>query len=372
MKVKVIEIISDTNIGGAGILLLNRLECTDMTRYETSVCLPAGSRLIPRLERLGVRCIISDAAPDRSWCWRDVIGFKRILDRERPDIVNCHGALSARVAAKLSGVPIKICTRHCVYAVSSFERLTGGVNSFLSDAFIAVAYSAKKNLVDMGVKEDKIHVVINGAKGLRYTTDIQRSKLRLKLGINDDDFVLSICARLEYCKGHTDLFDALSILEDRGEKYKLLVIGDGSLKTSLENYCADKKLSKNVIFIGFTDDVSKYMNISHLNLNCSVGTETSSLALSEGMSIGLPAVVSDYGGNPYMIRDGENGFVYKCGDHSRLAELILRLMKNIEELKRLSSGALDRFESELNAECMTKKTIRLYDDLLKRHGVGGC
>ena len=368
---KVMEVISDTNIGGAGILLLNRLECTDMNRYGTTVCLPEKSRLIPRLDKIGVRYIALDIAPDRSWHMSDVIKFKRIFDRELPTVVNCHGALSARVAAKLSGVPIKICTRHCVYDVSLIEKLTGRINSFLSDAFIAVAHSARENLLGMGVSEGKIHVIINGAKRLNVTTESERQALRLTLGINANDFVLTICARLEICKGHTVLFDALSRLKKRVEKYKVIVIGDGTQRERLENYCADKGLTKNVIFIGFTEDVSPYMNISDLNINCSVGTETSSLALSEGMSIGLPAVVSDYGGNSYMIKDGVNGFVYKCGDSKRLSELILRLANNREELKSLSVGAYARYENELNVESMTKKTNRLYDELVMHHKVGG-
>lgn len=367
---KIIEVISDTNIGGAGILLLNRLECTDMRRYPTLVCLPQKSKLIPRFEQIGIECIGTDTTPDSSWNLRDVKKFKRIFDRERPTVVNCHGSLSARVAAKMWGVPIKICTRHCVYPLSRFEKLTGKLNSSLSDAFIAVAYSAKENLMDMGVNENKIHVIINGAKALKLTDECERRNLKTKLGISENDLVLSICARLETCKGHKILFDAVKILKERGVKCVVLVIGDGSQREDLEKYCKENNLSKNTIFLGFVDDVYRYMNISDLNINCSVGTETSSLALSEGMSIGLPAVVSDYGGNPYMIRHGVNGYVYGCGDSSRLAELIYELVTNRERLNEMSAQARKRYDTELNAEFMTKKTNRLYDELIDRQRIG--
>lgn len=367
---KIIEVISDTNIGGAGILLLNRLECTDLGKYPTAVCLPRQSKLIPKFENIGVECIKTDATPDSSWNVGDIKKFKRVFDREKPVIVNCHGSLSGRVAAKLSGVPVKICTRHCVYPVSRFEKLTGKINSSLSDAFIAVAHSARENLIAMGVNGRKIHVIINGAKGLVTTSREERLNLKAELGITQEDFVVCICARLEKCKGHKTLFRAVKLLKERGVKCVALVIGSGSQREELEKYCEKNGLTKNIIFVGFVEDVYRYMNISDLNINCSEGTETSSLALSEGMSIGLPAVVSDYGGNPYMVRHGENGYVYGCGDAGRLAQLICELMNDKRRMAQMSLNAKKRYCEELNAEAMTKKTNRLYDELLERHNIG--
>ena len=70
------------------------------------------------------------------------------------------------------------------------------------------------------------------------------------------------------------------------------------------------------------------MNIVDINVNCSVGTETSSLALSEGMSLGIPAVVSDFGGNPYMIEHGVNGLVCECYDSRKMADHIFDLIND--------------------------------------------
>ena len=63
-----------------------------------------------------------------------------------------------------------------------------------------------------------------------------------------------------------------------------------------------------------------------MQLNASTGTETSSLALIEGMSLGLPTIASAYGGNPYLIRDGQEGLLFRPGDARQLAACIARLM----------------------------------------------
>ena len=108
------------------------------------------------------------------------------------------------------------------------------------------------------------------------------------------------------------------------------------------------------------------MNISDININCSVGTETSCLALSEGMSLSKPAVASDYGGNPYMIKDGENGFLYPAGDVKKLSLAIARLSSDKELYESMSKSARERFESELNAAAMTEKTYAFYESLLDK------
>ena len=57
---RVIEVISDMNIGGAGVLLLSRLEASSAEAEHTTVIVPRGSLLCKRLERIGVACVELD------------------------------------------------------------------------------------------------------------------------------------------------------------------------------------------------------------------------------------------------------------------------------------------------------------------------
>lgn len=369
---KIIEVISDTNIGGAGVLLVNRLTCTDLEKYRTEVLVPKDSRLKPRIEAVGAKCRELDVTGDSSFDVGAVMQYIRVFNTEKPDTVNCHGCLSARIAAWLCGVPVKICTRHCVFPVSAKERLLGNLNGILSDCFIAVAYSTKQNLTDMGIRENKIRVIINGAVPLRVSTAEEKKVMRKRLNIENGEAVIGLCARLEKYKGHECFLRAVRELLRRGIKVKALLLGDGTQRAELEKMCRDYGIENAVRFCGFVSDVASYMNIVDVNINCSVGTETSSLALSEGMSLGIPAVVSDYGGNPYMVKHGANGFVFKCGDSVQMADCIQRLLEDRELYVRMSHEARKRFELELNAESMTKKTNKLYDALYRKHVTEPC
>jgi rhamnosyl/mannosyltransferase len=118
-----------------------------------------------------------------------------------------------------------------------------------------------------------------------------------------------------------------------------------------------------VVFAGFQRDIAPFMNAIDLNLNCSVGTETSSLALSEGMSVGRAAVVSDYGGNPAMIEDGVSGFVVKRASPTALAEAIGRLEGDRAMLASMEKAARLRFEEKFTARKMTEQLENYYLEL---------
>ena len=237
------------------------------------------------------------------------------------------------------------------------------VNRILSDCVIAVADAVKNELISMGMPKRRIAVVINGAREMSAMSRQECIALRNKLGISENSIVVCISARLERCKGHECFLRAAARILKRGENYHFIIIGSGSQYNRLKALSYSLGIEKNIHFIGFVNDVSPYLNISDIQVNCSIGTETSSLALSEGMSLGLPTLASNYGGNPYMIKNGINGFLYPCEDYRELSRLIMRIANDRELYSSMSKSARERFDSELNIVASTKKTEKLYAEL---------
>ncbi len=371
MKIKVAEVLSDTNIGGAGRLLLTRFRLSNREKFEQSIILPRGSELEPCFIELGYAPSPMEYCMNRSFDFREILYLRRYFKRLGPDIVNAHGCLSARIAAKLAGVPVCIYTRHCAYNPGAFMRcgvlrkLTKRFTDKTADKIIAVADAAKQNLLDIGISPDKIEVIINGVIPIeKYDAD-KKALLRKELGIEKDAFVCGICARLEECKGIDVLLRAARKLlrSNNDKKYYFVIVGKGSRSDELKSLADALGISTNVIFCGFASDVTPYLNCFDVNVNCSRGTETSSLALSEGMSIGLPCIASDWGGNPYMVKDGYNGFIFPTDDFLSLAKHIEQLACDKDLYKRMSKNAYERFCNELTAEKMTQKTEELYSKL---------
>ena len=114
--IRVLNIISDTNIGGAGRVILNYLSYADRSQYETMVAIPRGSMLKEPLEQAGAQVYEVDGMADRSYHRDDVKVLKELIRRIKPNLVHTHGALSGRIAAKGLHVPV-VYSRHSGFPV---------------------------------------------------------------------------------------------------------------------------------------------------------------------------------------------------------------------------------------------------------------
>lgn len=371
-KIKIIHVLTDTNIGGAGTLLVNYLHCFDREKYDISVCLPEGGELIPLVEAEGYRVIPLKHGHDKSFENAALKEYISIFRRERPDIVHTHSAFSAKLAAFLAGVKSRIYTRHCAFEMprklTTFpgKQINGFINNTLATEIIAVAGAAKDNLTETGVSEKKITVIINGVREVRRTSPEEQADLKAQLGIKDSTFVAGIPARLEHYKGHAYLVETVREVAEAYPDFVCLFMGDGSEAENLKVKARELGVENKIIFTGFIRDMAPYYNIMDLNLNCSYGTETSSLSLSEGMSLKVPAIATTFGGNPYMITEGVNGLLVPMKDSHAMAEAILSLIRDRELLAKLSEGAREMYEKKFTAAAMTRQLEVIYDREARR------
>lgn len=362
---KIIEVSSDTNIGGAGKCLLALMENFDRTAFDVSVILPKNSLLRPLVEDLGVFVTEVDGIADKSLDWKAVSSLKRIFKEQKPDLVHTHASMSARIAARQAGAKV-VYTRHSVFPPPAKiskgigKIVNGWVNNYLSDGIIAVAEAAKENLTDTGVSQKKIQVILNGVKGLEPVPEGQKEKIRKRFGVAKEEKVISIVARLEDIKGHDYFIEAADALLQKGIQAKFLIAGTGSYEPHLKEKVQRLGRENEIVFTGFITDVDQLMNITDVQVNASFGTEATSLALLEGMSLGIPAVVSDFGGNPGVIQDGKNGFIVPKKQAGPLAEKLELLLADPRLYEHLSHQAKEIFKTTFTAEAMTRNTEALY------------
>lgn len=360
-KIKVMHILTDTNIGGAGTLLYNTMACGDTERFDYIVVLPKDSRLIERFFSLSCRIITVACGQDRSWELGALREYVRVIRRERPDILHTHAALTARIAGRLCRVPVCIQTRHCVFPLTAWQQSGAFRFAFrwgsrlLSDRVIAVAEAAKENLLALGMDEEQIEVIINGVLPVRVCDVGEVESLRQTWGLESSHFVVGMPARLERYKGQETVIRAAALCRESAPNMRFLFIGDGSQIDAYRALAERLGMTDRVIFTGFVSDVAPFYALMDVNVNASFGTETSSLSLSEGMSAGVPALATDYGGNPYMISPGINGFLFPCHDEKALAEHLMSLYSDRLLLRELSDGARRLYHERFTADAMVRK-----------------
>ena len=373
--IKVLNVISDTNIGGAGRVLLNYLQYADGKNFDTSVAVPRGSLLVQPLRDLGATVYEVDGLVDRSYHKDDVKALCDLIRKANPDIVHTHGALSGRIAGRRCGKTV-IFTRHSAFPVSAKLRYPPGrwvnklLNEYYSDHIIAVSPAAAENLTDAGVSPKRITTMMNGVAPVERRGAEECAAAKKEWGVAEGEFVFGILARIETYKGHLDIVDAAQLLAKEGRKFKLLIAGIGNYEEELRREVTARGLDDHVCFLGFQSDVAKFLSILDVQLNASYGTETSSLSILEGFSMDVPAIVSDYGGNPWLVDDGENGLMFPTRDSQALYRCMARLMDEPETLKGMSRRAGEVFNERFTGQIFAKNIENVYLKTLKgaHHG----
>ena len=370
--IRVLNIISDTNIGGAGRVILNYLRYTDKTRFETMVAIPKGSLLKQPLDEVGVTVYEVDGLADRSFHMDDVKTLRALIKQVKPDLVHTHGALSGRIAARFSGVPV-VYSRHSAFPVPAKIKYPPGrwanklVNEFFADHIIAVSPATRDNLTEGGISEKKITVVMNGVAPVGRTDSAARSALKAELEIPEDAYVFGILARIEDYKGHLYLVSAARELKERGyTNFRVLIAGTGDFEQDVRDAVVVCGVSDVVQMLGFRSDVKELLNICDCQLNASYGTEATSMALLEGMSLGLPSVVSDYGGNPWLVEHGVNGLVFPSKDSHALCDCMEQIMTGEDRGARMGRKAREIFEEGFTGEVFARNTEKVYLRVLKK------
>ena len=113
-KIKVLHVLTDKNIGGAGRWLLYYLKYHDREQFKVEVVLPQGSLLAPAVRALDVPVISMEDMEDKSFDKKAMKALVQLFREEKPDIVHTHASMTARMAARAAMVPSIFNTKHCM------------------------------------------------------------------------------------------------------------------------------------------------------------------------------------------------------------------------------------------------------------------
>lgn len=358
--IKVMEVMTDTNIGGAGIWLLNFLEYYDRERIDLSVVIPKGSRLKDRILMHEVRVIEAETISDSSYSKDAVDELLEIFEVEKPDVIHTHACLSARLAAKKLRIPV-VNTRHCVEQPKKGIKkiIYRFLNRMLSDYTVAVSECVKENLIDDGIPEERISVIYNGVKPIEKLPEFERLELRRKIGI-DGTITFGIFARLEEVKNHRLFLEAAKAAYEVSDIFRFIIVGDGSLMDSLKQEAKLLGIEDAVLFTGFMEDITPFMNAVDINVLTS-DSEAMSISLVEGMTVGKPCITTDSGGPREVVVNGETGMIVPVRDSISLAYAFLRLATDKELMQKMGEAGERVAREKFSPEEMADKLLKVYE-----------
>ena len=361
-KIKVLHILTDKNIGGAGRWLLYYLKYHNRNAFQVKVVLPHDSLLVPAVKALDVPVIAMEEMEDRSFDKKAMKALVKLFKEEKPDIVHTHASMTARMAARAAMVPSIFNTKHCMESAPGIlpkKIIRREVNAAFSDKIIAVSRAVRRSMVHAGTNPEQIAVVYNGIEPIAIPAAEEKAALLQSYGGKAGEMAVGMVARLEEVKDHeTFLLAAQNVLEHRRD-VRFYIVGDGSLRDELERRAYELGISSNVTFTGFIKDVEKIEAALDIAVITSKA-EALCLSIIESMIAGIPAVGTDSGGVAEVIKHGENGFLVPIGDADQLAERIEELLADDAKRKAFGEHAKKHAESMFMADKMTKRIEKLY------------
>ena len=370
-KIKVLNIISDTNIGGAGKCVITYSNNYDKERYDIVVAMPENSLLKPEIEKAGVRVIELQGLRDKSLDIPAIKKIRKIISEEKPDIVHTHASLSARIAARQYKDCKIVYTRHCDFPISKIYKykvvrwLNKKINESLTDKVIATSEQAKQNLIKQGLSENIITTILNGVSRMPEISEEEKKKIKEKYSLKPDELVVGYLARVEELKGHKYFIEAAKIISDKFKsKYKFLIMGSGSYEEEAKLLVKELNLEDTVIFTGFIKNVHEMLNIVDIQINASYLSETTNLSLLEGMSLGIPTVATKCGGTPQMIEDYENGLLVEKANSKSLADGIINITKNKEKYQYMKKRSKEIYEERYTSKVYAQNIEKVYESLV--------
>ncbi|UYO01224.1 MAG: glycosyltransferase [Devosia sp.] len=347
------------NLGGAEnhtLGLGDRLEAEGRL-VQTMVLLTGGADPHPavlpgkQLDRIGGRSILDLSALRE-------LGHR--LRSERVDLVLAvnQTALTAAMVTRWLGwhEARVVCVFHTTMVTSLGGRLKLPIFKFLasrSDGIIYVSRNQQRYWTERGLSAPRVTAITNGIDTRRFRppTAPERSAARAALGFTPEDVVIILSGRFAPEKNHVQLIEAVHRLGAAGERFKLLLIGEGDTEPMIRQQVSAHGLDDRVYFAGARVDIPQLLHAGDIGVLVSNAVETFSLAALEAMASGLPVVLSDIGGATEMVIHGENGYLFPVNDTQSLTECLLALAdENLRQ--RMGAAARARVEKEHTIETM--------------------
>ncbi len=362
--IKVLHVLTDSNIGGAGTYVATCLEYCDRTRVRQTVLVPRGSAAIGLMKDSGAEIIEADITPDKSLDLKSVSVIRKYIRKGRYDIVHAHGSASARIAAR--GLSLSVFTKHTLsYAGGGLKGVFNKIMyRGLGGYAIAVSQAAHDNLVDLGFDKRRIYTVKNGVGDIGVPSTDLRNKCKISFGISTSKYVVGCVARFSPEKDYeTFLFSAKKIA-DKCENAVFLLCGDGALLSAMRSLAKKLGIDKKCYFAGNVFDPERAYRAMDVYLICSKH-ESFGLSLVESWSAGLPSVTSTADGFAEIAIKDETTVMCNVGDSEAFAKAVTDIYNDKEYAKKLGEAGREQFLDNYSAPAFASALTEVYKKLVK-------
>ena len=296
--------------------------------------------------------------------WSLIAAIRKRLREGQFDVVHCHqytpwiyGWIGAfRTDAKV------VFTEHGRFYPDRHRYKAALINpvvALLTPAIVAISSATRDALARYEfIPKYKIKIIYNGISPLTANEE-SVVKLRKELGIPTGAYVVGTVSRLDPVKNQPMMLRAFKMLLEQRPDSWLLIVGDGPSRPMLQNLAENLGIAHRTSFTGFVNAPVHHLAMMNIFLLSSF-TEGTSMTLLEAMSLGVPTVATNVGGNPEILEDGGSGILVPSDDAPSFYQAILLLTTDEACRKENSKTAMSVFKKRFSSETMAEQYATIY------------
>lgn len=292
-----------------------------------------------------------------------------VAKHEKLDVLHVHYAIPhatvgflAKQILRTQGIHLPVITT----LHGTDITLVGNDQSMASIVEFSINQSDIVTTVSQALKEETLHhfnisndikVIYNFIDPVRFS---RKPKHHFKAAIAPNgEKIIAHTSNFRKVKRVDDVVNAFNIINERIPS-KLLLVGDGPERRSVEAQCRHLKACDDVRFLGKQEAVEEILSLADLFILPSEN-ESFGLAALEAMACEVPVVSSNIGGLPEVNEEGITGFLCNVGDYQKIAERSIQILSE--------EGTLQTFRKNARTKAMefTLETILpQYEHLYKQ------
>jgi len=362
-------------LGGGEISFYELIKCLDKNKFDPLIIVPANGEIATKLSRQGMDVSICPFPPLKTMVFGlpliAVVKLGRILNSKNIHAIHVNGSRACfycGIAGRCLGTPVLWHVRETIQDKAVYDWFL----SRLSTSIICVSKSVQiKRFTKFGRQiYNKIHVVYNGVDTIRFTRDLkQGGKIRRKFELGDNmlfGIVGNVIPRKGYAFFLKGLARAKAINPDLS--VKALFFGrfiDSKYKNKLYRLVKDKHLTDDVIFMGYSENISANLSVFDVFVLPSQ-SEGFSRSLIEAMSTGLPVLATKISEIEEAVSPGKNAILVEYGDVSQMAAAITELAEDKKLREVLGRENRKRAQSVFSMRHHVDSIQRVYENLLMK------
>jgi sugar transferase (PEP-CTERM/EpsH1 system associated) len=317
-----------------------------------------------------------------------VCELAKILMNNGIQIIHSHNwatLFHSVAAAKLARVPVVIHGEHgrdtANLDLSFKKKIVRRILYEQVDQFVAVAKDLKHIVIkDFRARSPKVRLILNGVELKKFTQSADLVDIKKKFRINKDEIVIATVAKLRPVKDIQTLINAFNIIQtlinafniirDQKINSKLLIAGsfgedNNSYQSEIQQLVKKLNLQNHIVFLGELSDIPQFLSVVDVYVNSSL-SEGMSNTILEAMASGIPVVASEVGGNPELVRDGVNGFLFEARNEKECAFKILKILDDETLRKKMQTNAVRIIQKHHNLGNMIRDNQRMYQELMNK------